>query len=140
MLQDVFERHGGHEIEVSADSAHRVISDREGSRGCGCRRPAHRAAASLAAWARPRDQRWCPFGHGRDRLDRAAIVMCAELCDVAEGGEIFLSQVAAGLLEEAGLGELSIKDVGKPTTRRGGSPSARSSSSIRDEFSAPVAS
>ncbi len=122
VLQDVFERHGGHEIEVYEDTA--VASFPTAKEA---------AVAAVAAQHAVQEHRW---PHGRDLEISVgvhsgtagigwigpAIGMCAELCDVAEGGEIFLSQVAAGLLEEVGLGELSIKDVGKPTTRRSGQP------------------
>ena len=47
-----------------------------------------------------------------------AILRCAELCDAAEGGEIFLSQATASLLEEENLGELVIRDVGERQMRR----------------------
>jgi class 3 adenylate cyclase len=48
----------------------------------------------------------------------AAAVRCGELCDAAEGGQIFLSQATAGLLEDEDLGELSVRDLGEQTTRR----------------------
>lgn len=47
-----------------------------------------------------------------------AIVRCAELCDAAEGGQVFLSQATASLLEDENLGELVIRDVGEPEMRR----------------------
>ena len=122
VLEGVFERHGGHEIEVYADTAFASFPTAKEA-----------AVAAVAAQRMVQQHRW---PHGRDLEISVgvhsgtagigwigpAIGMCAELCDVAEGGEIFLSQVAAGLLEKVGLGELSIKDVGKPTTRRGGEP------------------
>jgi class 3 adenylate cyclase len=122
VLQNVFERQGGHEIEVSADTA--VASFPTAKEA---------ADAAVAAQHAVQQHRW---PHGRELEISVgvhsgtagigwigpAIGMCAELCDVAEGGDIFLSPVAAGLLEEVDLGELSIKDVGKPTTRRHGQP------------------
>ena len=47
-----------------------------------------------------------------------AILRCQELCDAAEGGQIFLSQATAGLLEDEILGDLIIRDVGKRKMRR----------------------
>jgi class 3 adenylate cyclase len=47
-----------------------------------------------------------------------ATVRCGQLCDAAEGGQIFLSQATAGLLEDENLGELSVRDLGEQTTRR----------------------
>jgi class 3 adenylate cyclase len=47
-----------------------------------------------------------------------AILRCAELCDAAEGGQVFLSQATASLLDDENLGELAIRDVGEPEMRR----------------------
>ena len=45
---------------------------------------------------------------------------CALICDIAEGGQIFLSTATAALLEEEDLGEVSVRDLGELTTRRTG--------------------
>ena len=47
-----------------------------------------------------------------------AILRCAELCDAAEGGQVFLSQATASLLEDDNLGELVIRDIGEREMRR----------------------
>lgn len=47
-----------------------------------------------------------------------AILRCAELCDAAEGGQVFLSRATASLLEDENLGELVIRDVGEREMRR----------------------
>lgn len=47
-----------------------------------------------------------------------AILRCAELCDAAESGQVFLSQATASLLDDENLGELVIRDVGEPEMRR----------------------
>jgi class 3 adenylate cyclase len=47
-----------------------------------------------------------------------AILHCGELCDTAEGGQVFLSRATASLLEDEDLGELAIRDVGVRETRR----------------------
>jgi class 3 adenylate cyclase len=41
-----------------------------------------------------------------------ATLRCAELCDAAEGGQVFLSQATASLLEDENLGELVIRQMG----------------------------
>jgi class 3 adenylate cyclase len=51
-------------------------------------------------------------------LGGPAIRRCAELCDAAEGGEIFLSQATAGLLEDETLGDVLIRDLGQREMRR----------------------
>jgi class 3 adenylate cyclase len=40
------------------------------------------------------------------------------LCDAAEGGQIFMSQATASLLEDEDLGELALHDLGERQTRR----------------------
>src|SRR5262245_3072144 len=47
-----------------------------------------------------------------------AAVRCIDLCDTAEGGQIFLSPATAALLEDEDLGGLTIRDLGERTTRR----------------------
>jgi class 3 adenylate cyclase len=46
-----------------------------------------------------------------------ATLRCAELCDAAEGGQVFLSQATASLLEDENLGELVIREVGEREMR-----------------------
>jgi class 3 adenylate cyclase len=122
LLRDVLEGHGGHEIEVAADTA---VASFPTAREA--------AVAAVAAQHAVQQHRWPHGGELEISVgihsgtagigwSGPAIGMCGELCDVAEAGEIFLSQVTAGLLEEVDLGELSVKDVGNPTTRKGGQP------------------
>ena len=47
-----------------------------------------------------------------------AILRCEELCDAAEGGQIFLSQATASLLEDESLGEFMVRDIGEREMRR----------------------
>jgi class 3 adenylate cyclase len=49
-----------------------------------------------------------------------ASMRCALICDIAEGGQIFLSRATATLLEEDDLGELPLRDLGEQPTRRTG--------------------
>jgi class 3 adenylate cyclase len=46
-----------------------------------------------------------------------AMIRCAELCDAAEGGQIFLSQATAALLDDEQLGELLLRDLGEQQMR-----------------------
>jgi len=57
-------------------------------------------------------------GEARIGLLGPAILRCQELCDAAEGGQIFLSQATASLLEDENLAELMIRDVGDRKMRR----------------------
>jgi class 3 adenylate cyclase len=49
-----------------------------------------------------------------------ASMRCALICDITEGGQIFLSAATAALLEDENLGELTVRDLGELTTRRTG--------------------
>ena len=46
------------------------------------------------------------------------VARCEELCDAAEGGQIFVTQAVAGLLEDEDLGELVLRDLGEVPLRR----------------------
>jgi class 3 adenylate cyclase len=50
------------------------------------------------------------------------VLRCSDLCDAAEGGQIFMSPTTAGLLEDTDLGELAVRDLGERLTRRTRSP------------------
>ena len=47
-----------------------------------------------------------------------AALHCSVLCDAADGGQIFISQATASLLEDEDLGALWIRDLGMQQTRR----------------------
>lgn len=49
-----------------------------------------------------------------------AAARCALICDIAEGGQIFLSPATALLLEEDDLRGFSVRDLGEQPTRRTG--------------------
>jgi class 3 adenylate cyclase len=51
-------------------------------------------------------------------LGGPALRRCEELCDGAEGGQIFLSQSTASLLEDEHLGSILIHDLGQREMRR----------------------
>jgi class 3 adenylate cyclase len=69
----------------------------------------------MAAGTETCDQRRAPLRAGG--IGTAA-ARCAELCDAAEGGQIFMSQETANLLQDEDLGGLSIRDLGEQRTRR----------------------
>jgi class 3 adenylate cyclase len=49
-----------------------------------------------------------------------AILRCVDLCDAAEGGQIFLSPAIAALLEDEQLEDAVMRDLGEVATRRAG--------------------
>ena len=118
LLRGLFERMGGRELEVSFDSAMAAF-------------PTAKQAA-LAAVAAQRAVAGHEWPHGlRPAMSVAlhsgeagigwvgpAVLRCEELCDAAEGGQIFMSQATASLLEDEDLGELSVRDLGEQETRR----------------------
>jgi class 3 adenylate cyclase len=48
----------------------------------------------------------------------SATARCSELCDAAEGGQIFVSRETARLLQDEDLGELLLRNLGERQTRR----------------------
>jgi class 3 adenylate cyclase len=118
LLADVLGSMGGRDVEVASDTATAAF-------------PTAKQAA-LAAVAVQRAVQAHEWPHG----SRVAIsvglhsgeagigwvgpaqLRCAELCDAAEGGQIFLTQAVSSLLEEANLGELSVRDLGEVPLRR----------------------
>jgi len=50
--------------------------------------------------------------------DGPAAHRCEELCDAAEGGQIFVTQEVSRLLDQDDLGELSVRDLGEVPLRR----------------------
>ena len=118
LLREIFESMGGREVEGYGDSALAAF-------------PTAKQAA-LAAVAAQRAVAAHEWPHGR-RLAISvglhsgtagvgwvgpAVLRCAELCDAAEGGQIFLSQAARSLLEEENLGGLLVRELGEVPLRR----------------------
>jgi class 3 adenylate cyclase len=121
LLRDVMERMGGRQFEVVQDTAIAAF-------------PTAKQAAFAAAvvqhvvatheWPHKRDVAISVGVHSGEvgiGWLGAATIRCEALCDAAEGGQIFLSPSTAALLEEEDLGDLVIRDLGEPATRRSGS-------------------
>lgn len=118
LLRKVFEGMDAREVEVAMDSVLAAF-------------PTAKHAALAAAAAQPAvAAHECPHGlkaavsvalhSGKAGVGWVgpAALRCSELCDAAEGGQIFMSQATAGLLEDENLGELSVRDLGEQQTRR----------------------
>jgi class 3 adenylate cyclase len=118
LLRRLFEEMGGREVEVSGDSARAAFPSAKQA-----------ALAAVAARRAVAAHEW-PHGlrsaisvglHSRQAgigSAGSAKARCSELCDAAEGGQIFMSQETAKLLQDEDLGELSIRDLGEQQTRR----------------------
>jgi class 3 adenylate cyclase len=118
LLQGLFEEMGGLDVGVSGDSALAAFPTAKEA-----------ALAAVAAQRSVATHEW-PLGltpaisvglhSGQAGIGSAgsAAARCSELCDAAEGGQIFMSQETAKLLQDEHLGGLSIRDLGEQQTRR----------------------
>jgi class 3 adenylate cyclase len=110
LLRQALESMGGHELDFDGDTAMAVF-------------PTAKQAA-LAAVAAQRAVAAHEWPHGRELamsvgLDSGtAVARCEELCDAAEGGEIFVTQAVGSLLEQEDLGDLVLRDRGEVPLRR----------------------
>jgi class 3 adenylate cyclase len=118
LLRAVFESMGGREIEGSGDSAMAAFPT---AKQAALAAVAARDAVAAHEWPHGRrlaisaglDSGTAGVGWGGP-----AALRCAELCDAAEGGQIFLSQAVSNVLEEEDLGGLRVRDLGEVPLRR----------------------
>lgn len=114
LLRRLFEEMGGREVQVSGDSALAAFPT--------AKQAAHAAVAAqraLAAHEWPQGLRPAiSVGLHSGQAEIGTAARCAELCDAAEGGQIFMSQETANLLQDEDLGGLSIRDLGEQQMRR----------------------
>jgi class 3 adenylate cyclase len=118
LLKEVFAEIGGREIEVDSDTV--IAAFPTAKQAALAAVAAHRAVAAQE-W--PHGRRLAmsvglDSGEAGTGWDGPAALRCAELCDAAEGGQIFLTQTVGGLLEEENLDELSVRDLGEVPLRR----------------------
>ena len=113
LLLRVLEEHGGTHVEVEGDTASAAFA---GAKEAALAAVAVRRAVSEHDWPHGL-QPEVSIGLDSGEADTGR---CAELCDAAEGGQIFLSPVTAGLLEDEDLGGLSLHDLGEVRMRRSG--------------------
>jgi class 3 adenylate cyclase len=118
LLRQVLESTGGREVDFDGDTAvaafpttkqaalaavaaQRAVAAHEWPHGCELAMSVGLDSGTLGlGWAGP------------------AVARCAELCDAAEGGQIFMTPAVSGLLEEEDLGELVVRDLGEVPLRR----------------------
>lgn len=113
LLREVLGSMGGRVVEVDDDTVVTAFPTAK--------------QAVLAAVAAQRAVAGHEWPHGR-RLEMSvgldsgaaepAALRCSELCDAAEGGQIFMTQAVSSLLEEEGVGELSARDLGEVSLRK----------------------
>lgn len=120
LLEDVFEEHGGREIDAAADMVAAAFAS-----------PREAVAAALAVQQAVESHLWpegmnvavsvgLHSGEAGVGWIGWASMRCALICDIAEAGQIFLSQATAALLDEDHPGTLSVRDLGEQPTRRTG--------------------
>ncbi len=122
LLRGVLERMGGREVDVIQDTAMAAFPT---AKQAALAAVAAQRAVAAHEWPhglKPAISIGVHSGEAGVGWVGPAVLRCGELCDAAEGGQIFLSQAASGLLEEEDLGELFVRDLGERLTRRSGHP------------------
>jgi class 3 adenylate cyclase len=117
-LRAVLEEAGGREIEASFDT---VFAAFRSAKHAALAAAAAQRAVATHEWPhglRPKMSVGLHSGEAAIGWIGPAVLRCTELCDVGEGGQIFLSQATASLLEDEDLGELLLRDLGEQRTRR----------------------
>ncbi len=118
LLRDMLEGKGGRAVEVADDTATAVfVSARQAALAAA----AVQGAVAAHAWPhRLKAAVSVALDSVEADLDSvgSATARCSELCDAAEGGQIFASQETAGLLQDEDLGELLLRNLGERQTRR----------------------
>ena len=118
LLREVLESRGGRDVDFDSDTAMAVFPTAKEA-----------ARAAVAAQHTVAGYEW---PHGRELAmsvglhagaaevgwDGPVVTRCEELCDAAEGGQIFVTQAVSSLLEEQDLGELVLRDLGEVPLRR----------------------
>jgi class 3 adenylate cyclase len=118
VLPRVLEEMGGREVDVVWDSAMAAFAS---AKQAVLAAVAAQRAAATHNWPyglRPAISVGLHSGEAGVGWVGPAAMRCAELCDAAEGGQIFVSQATASLLEDEKLGELVLRDLGDQKTRR----------------------
>ena len=120
LFRDVLAATGGKSIESIADTVVAAFAT-----------PKQAALAAVAAQRAVAEHEW-PFdlelnisvglhsGEAGIGWIGPAASRCLDLCDAAEAGQIFLSQVTATLLDDEQLPGLTLRDLGTTQTRRRG--------------------
>ncbi len=109
---------GGRELEVAGDTATAAFPT---AKEAALAAVASQRAVAESEWpggVRPEISVGLHSGPAGVGWVGPAVIRCVDLCDTAEGGQIFLSPATAALLEDEDLGELAIRDLGERTTRR----------------------
>ena len=118
LLREVFSTMGGQDVELDSDTVMAAFPTAK-----------HAALAAVAAQRAVAVHEWphamrlamsigLDCGEAGAGWDGPAAHRCEELCDAAEGGQIFVTQEVSRLLDQDDLGELSVRDLGEVPLRR----------------------
>lgn len=108
----------GREVDVSADTATAAFPTAKQAASAAV---AAQRAVAAHAWPhrlRPAISVALHSGEAGIGWVGPAVLLCEQICDAAEGGQILMSPATAGLLDDEDLGELRIQDLGTRRTRR----------------------
>jgi class 3 adenylate cyclase len=117
LLPRLLEEMGGREVDVAGDS---VVAAFASAKQAAFAAAAAQWAVAAHEWPhglRPAISVGLHSGEAGVGWVGPATLRCAELCDAAEGGQIFLSQATAALLEDEQLGDPLLRDLGEHQTR-----------------------
>jgi class 3 adenylate cyclase len=118
LLRQVLESMSGHEVEVDGDT---VVAAFPTAKQAALAAVVAREALATQAWSHGSTLAASIGLHSCETESgwlEPALLRCSELCDAAEGGQIFLTQAARSLLEEEDAGEFSLRDLGEVPLRR----------------------
>ncbi len=120
LLREVLEGMGGREVEVAFDSA--IAAFATARKAVAAAIAAQRAVAThdWPGGSRPAISVGLHSGEAGIGWVGPAASLGSQLCDIAEGGQIVLSQATAALLEDQNIGDLSVRDLGAQPTRHTG--------------------
>ena len=118
LLQRLLKEAGGREVEGAGDS---VVAAFASAREAALAAVAVQRGVAAHEWPhglRPTISVGLHSGEAGVGWVGPAVIRCTELCDAAEGGQIFLSQATTALLDDVDIGGLLLRDLGLQTTRR----------------------
>lgn len=118
LLREVLAQGGGRDVDVDSDTALATFPTAKQAA-----RAAVAAQRAVAAHPWPHGSTLAisvgiHSGTGEGGFDGPAALRCAELCDAAEGGQIFLTPEVSNLLEGEDLVDLVVRDLGEMPLRR----------------------
>jgi class 3 adenylate cyclase len=120
VIAQTMERAGSRQVDVAGDSVAAAFPTAKDAAGAALAAQRTMASHEWPHGLRPSISVGVHAGQAGVGWVGPAILRCGELCEAAEGGQIFLSQAVAALLEDENLDDALVRDLGEVTTRRTG--------------------